>query len=106
MIKILATEKLGVHKIAFWMEDKINYYNKIITDDDTITDESVVAKSGYRNYEHFALTMGKFDPYTIFMLKPIGIKQLDFESILDVANDFEKLQLKLEKEEKRKNENA
>ena len=38
-------------------------------------------KSEYRDYEHFALVFGKFEPYVFFMQKPMDVKDLRFDTL-------------------------
>jgi hypothetical protein len=47
-----------------------------------IDDENKILKSEYRDYEHFAAIMGKFDPYTFFLEHPIEISSLDYETLI------------------------
>lgn len=91
-MKVLSTERLGFRKIGYWIEDNGQYIEQIISDDNSIEEWSSVPVSKYKSYKNFAEIMGKFCPYTVFMLKPITIKKLDFESVLAVVNQFEKLQ--------------
>ena len=43
-------------------------------------------KSEYKDYEHFALVFGKFEPYVFFAQKPIPIKDNRFETLEKALN--------------------
>lgn len=42
-------------------------------------------KSDYRDYEHFAGVVGKFDSYAFLLRQPIPIPALDFEFLSDLC---------------------
>jgi len=90
-MKVLSTERLGLHKISYWIEDKNQYIHQIISDDGSIEDLTSVPTSDFKDYDHFGGVMGKFNPYTVFM-DPIVIDKLDFETMLGVCDKFEKIQ--------------
>ena len=90
-MKVLSTERLGLHGISYWIEDKDQYISQVIDDGNHIEDWAAVPTSNFKNYDHFCGVMGKFNPYTVFMLKPIVIDKLDFETMLGVCNEFEKI---------------
>jgi hypothetical protein len=90
MMKILAIEKLGLHKVDIWVEDGDQYKNLIVNDADEVDEITSTPIARYRNYGHFVGVMGKFNPYTIFMEKPVEVKGLDFEDLIDTWNKFEK----------------
>jgi len=91
-MKVLSTERLGLHGVEYWIEDKNQYIHQAIFDDNHIDDLAAVPISKYKGYENFADIMGKFCPYTIFMIEPIVIDKLDFETMLGVCNEFERIQ--------------
>lgn len=90
-MKVLSAERQGLNSIAYWIEDKGQYIEQVITSDNQIEDWSSVPTSKYKGYKNFADVMGKFSPYEIFMIKPIVIDKLDFETMLGVVNEFERV---------------
>jgi hypothetical protein len=46
------------------------------------------AKSNYMDLEHFIGIMGKFDPHTPFLIKPVEVDELKYEDLLELYRYF------------------
>lgn len=96
-MRVISTEAHGFKPITIWIEDGGYYKNLIVNNNNEIEILTKVATKKYKNYDHFAGVMGKFNPYTIFMKDPVTVTKLDFKELNDIANAFEKKRLDKEK---------
>jgi hypothetical protein len=52
---------------------------------DTLTYRTTYEKDEYRNYEHFAGVIGKFDPYQPFLENPVTVERMEYDAVLKIA---------------------
>ena len=83
--KILAIEKLSETSAGGYADPGADKYIRFVVENGEVRIEAEFPKMDYRNYDFFAAVMGKWDPYTLFFIKPSVIKKLDAESIMRVA---------------------
>ena len=79
-MKIIHLEK-GKDLIAYGIETGTEYQFFTIDRSNSIVPTNSYKKSDYRNYEHFAGVLGKFNPFTFILKEPFEVRQLDFETL-------------------------
>ena len=61
------------------------YYQEFeITKNNKVSYSQKMPKSSYRDYEHFAMVFGKFNPYTFFYKEPKIVQKLYFVILREV----------------------
>jgi hypothetical protein len=82
-------EPLGLY---IWVEKDGQYQKLYVNTQNRVTVEAQMPMKKYDNYEHFVGVMGKFNPYTVFLLTPVEIgDELTYEGLFEELNWFEKL---------------
>lgn len=73
-----------------WIEKDGNYEQWRITENINEQMKSVTT-ADYRGYDHFSGVMGKFNPMTIFLKKPLDLPDFDFDVLEDKWLEVEKM---------------
>lgn len=85
-MKILSIPE-GSEKLFAWVEDD-GFYKKIAVDMNNGFEEiSKLPMSDYRDYDHFWNLMGKWNPYTDFLIQPPDV-ELTYENLSKIAKDM------------------
>lgn len=79
-MKLLSIEKAENTFIGY-VEDGPDYKSFTVREDGVVIFDQTFPKKRFKNYEHFAGVMGKFDPYAFFFEKPIEIERLDYSEL-------------------------
>ena len=79
-MKLLSIERAGNTFIGY-VEDGHDYKSFEVHEDGTVVFDQAFPKKRFKNYEHFAGVIGKFDPYAFFFEKPIEIERLDYSEL-------------------------
>jgi len=82
MVELLSIEQAGPNYYV-WVRVKDDYIYYWAKEEGFVEKESHLAKD-YRNYEHFAGVVGKFNPYTRFLRDPVSI-ELNFKALLEAC---------------------
>jgi hypothetical protein len=81
MFRIISISR-GIGAIVFFVDDKTNYSKRIIRyDTGEMEIEHKYPVINYANYIIFAAIMGKFDPYTRFLEKPVEVPDLELSTL-------------------------
>ena len=77
--------------IYIWIDDNRNYKHYRVTPDNYLEEMNSINKSDYKNYIHFVNIMGKFNPWTIFLVDPIPITEINFDQLDKILIDVKKM---------------
>ena len=80
-MKLLAVTVENKRYISCIVDMDGQYQTIAVKSDNDIEIKHTISKSKYRNYETYALIMGKFNPYTFFSLTPVTLKDLSFKEL-------------------------
>lgn len=89
MLKIISFTKSPKDAEAGWVQTDSEYKSFILPKDDKIEYKATFLISKYRDYLHFVGVQGKFNPYTSFLIKPISIKKLTYNTVNAARKEFE-----------------
>jgi len=74
-MEIISLEKSDSGNFCGWVRTK-DFYKKFHTDEDNVEIDVFVPKCKYESYRHFAMIIGKFDPYCFFLKRPLRVDRL------------------------------
>ncbi len=87
MIKLLS--------IIYDKDKAIGYINdgkyKIFTSSRAGEYEVKEVAGTFKNYEHFAMVIGKFDPEFLFIKEPKIVKSLKYDDLIEVGKEYPQL---------------
>ena len=83
-MKLLSFEKCSDNKFIGYIEGGQHYKAFVLTCENALSYDQTFPKNNYKNYEHFAGVMGKFDPYAVFLREPIEIERPSFDKLLNL----------------------
>jgi hypothetical protein len=89
-MKIIQIDKSPDKVFKGWV-DEGSFYQQFKMDGSTLTMRATVPKDIYKDYEHFAAVMGKFNPYISFLKKPIKIDGLTLKEVKRAYKEFKSL---------------
>jgi|GEM_PF-2120592 hypothetical protein len=80
-MKLLSIEKWDNEGYCGYVEDGSNYKRFCLLKGSDPTIGFMYQKKDYRDYEHFAGVIGKFDPESFFLAKPIPLEDLSIPAL-------------------------
>ena len=81
VMKLIAIETAHDKYANGYVERDSEYIEFGIDADGQVAYGKGIPTTRYRDYEHFAGVIGKFDPYAVFLKKPVKIKKLTLEVV-------------------------
>lgn len=85
--KIVSVTDCNDELISGYLDDGRSYKRFGLRPDGTVRYGVPMPKKGFKNLEHFAGVIGKFDPYAFVILKPIVVKRLDFQELSEIIKN-------------------
>ena len=89
MLKIISFTKGPKDTEVGWIQNDTEYKSFVLPKDDKIKYKTTFLISKYRDYLHFIGVQSKFNPYTSFLIKPISIKKLTYNTSKAARKEFE-----------------
>jgi len=81
-MKLLGIEKPSKTVICGYAQEGDRYLSFSSTPND-VTIHSTFKVDDFPSYEHFAAVIGKWDPWVVFLKRPIKIKNLEFDHLME-----------------------
>lgn len=82
-MKILSVQLVG--DVIYGYRETTNYYIAFEIDlNSKVIDSFKYNKKKYKDYKHFCGVIGKFNPYTIFLLPKANVEQLNFDVLKEI----------------------
>jgi len=75
--------------ITGWIDEKKEYKEFVLSKNNAVKFSNIFMKSDYKNKETFMAAIGKFNPYTTFLIKEIIVDKLNFEELLSTLKIIE-----------------
>jgi hypothetical protein len=89
-MKILQIQDIDEKVAAGYAEDDTQYFYFVVYKSQNPQIMSRFPKANYKDYDHFAGVIGKFDEYSLLLIKPIEISALTYEECKRVYDIIQK----------------
>ena len=87
-IKILSVDGCSENELVAWIEDQ-GFYKKVkVNMDNGVEELHRMSMKEYRDYDHFWNVMGKFNPYTDFLIQPPDVG-LTYDNLAKIRNEVD-----------------
>jgi hypothetical protein len=80
-VKILSIETCTEDLINGYLDDGESYRDFSLRPGNVVKYGPAIPKRDFRDLEHFAGVIGKFDPYALVLEEPIEVEGLEFERV-------------------------